>query len=160
MSGSQKPWNKCLAQCPCSGTAARSLATVFSFHTGLPAGIEPHPTPTTEANKASSLCHRGLFALQISQRGQNKQFQHQPPKCPGYLSPTATMLKERELPSCAGRLRAAAHPSPSPFRASGLGRNLSCLTKSKWRRKGGGKNPLRLTLQQSPPQNYTQLFGR
>lgn len=140
MSGSQKPWNKCLAQCPCSGTAARSLATVFSFHTGLPAGIEPHPTPTphTVANKASSLCHRGLFALQISQQGQNKHFQHQPPKGTGYLSPTATMLKERELPSCAGRLRAAAHPSPSPFRANGLGRNLSCLTKSKWRRKGGG----------------------
>lgn len=115
-------------------------------------GTPPHPHPQNSGQQ-SSLCHRGLFALQISRESQNKQFQPQPLKCPGHLNPTATMVKESKLSSCAGRLRATALPSPSPFRTSGLGRNRSCLTKSKWRRKkrGVARTPPCLSLQQSPP---------
>lgn len=70
------------------------LATVFSFHTGLPAGIEP-PPPNQWPTKQSSFCHRSLFALQISQKDQNNQFQPHPPEvCRMSLSHTATMSKE------------------------------------------------------------------
>lgn len=86
----------------------------------------PHPTPTTVTNKASSLCHRGLFAVQISQAGPKQAVPTPAPEVSRLRQPHGHNVKERKLPSCAGRLRATAHPSPSPLRASGLGRNPSC----------------------------------
>lgn len=120
------------------------------------------PHPHHRGQQSIKPLPQGSVCLANQSAGPKQAVPTPAPKCPGYLSPTATMLKERELPSCVGRLRAAAHPSPSPFRASGLGRNLSCLTKSKWRRKEGGwlaRTPLCLTLQQSPPQTYTHSFS-
>lgn len=108
-----------------------SLATVFSFHTELPAGIEsPHPTQTgQQSNQASAT------GVCVPQQGQNNQFQPHPPQ----------VVQDIPQPH--------SHPSPSPFRTGGLGRNLSYLTKSKWRRKKSGlaRTSLRLTPQQFPP---------
>lgn len=69
------------------GDSSWSLATVFSFHTGLPAGIEsPHPTQTgQQSNQASAT------GVCVPQQGQNNQFQPHPPQVSRIsLSHTAT----------------------------------------------------------------------
>lgn len=141
----------------CLGVAAGPLL-LFSWSTlGYPQELNTATTTTKTVAKeidqasATGVC---LFVLQISQQAKISS---------SNLSCTDTMLKGGKLLSYAGRrLRASAHPSPSPFRTSGLGRKLSYLTKSKWRRGEGGvsKNPASphsSTL--APIKLHTRLHG-
>lgn len=116
-------------------------------------GTPPHSHPQNSGQQSSKLLPQGSVCVANQLAEPKSAVPTLAPKCPGYLNPKATVVKESKLPSCSGRLGATAHPSPSPFRTSGLGRNRSCLTKSKWRRKKGelARNPPCLSLQQSPP---------
>lgn len=108
---------------------------------------ESNPTPPHPHHRGQQSIKplpQGSVCLANQSAGPKQAVPTLAPEVSRLPQPHSHNVKERELPSCAGRLRAAAHPSPSPFRASGLGRNPSCLTKSKWRRKEGGvasKNP-------------------
>lgn len=66
----------------------------------LPAGIEPYPTPTctptTVANKASNLCHRGPFALEINQAGPKQAVPTPAPEVSRLPQPQSHKVKRKK----------------------------------------------------------------
>lgn len=154
VSGSQKPWNKYLARCPRSGTAAGPLL-LFSHSTlgyRQESNPTPAPSPRTVPNKASNLCHGVCLPCKSDKQGPNKEFQLQPLRCPGYLSPTATMLKKEHccLPVQGGL--EPLPPLPQPLQSQRTGKRSLLPHQIKMEKEEGGwggvsKNP---TMPHSP----------
>lgn len=97
--------------------SSRSLATAFSFHAGYQQESNPTPLPPAPPQQWPTKLQTSATGVHLPwksiKQDQNKQFQPQPLKCPGYLSPRATKLKERKLQAflC---WEASSHSPPLP----------------------------------------------